>query len=213
MSGPIGHPVVARMYDPVIRVADRLFLERYRRALVADLPDRVLEIGAGTGAMLPYLEAASRDGRPSRTVAVEPDPFMRRRLIRRANRSRIPIDVVAGRGESLPIADDRIDLVLGVMLFCTVEHPEDVLSEIERVLRPGGELRILEHVAAEGLQGMIQRAVEPGWRRLAGGCHPTRETGRMLSSRPPLEPLEVHRLRVGVPPIRPFLYGRYRMTG
>jgi len=63
-------------------------------------------------------------------------------------------------------------------LLCTVADPARVLSELFRVIRPGGELRFYEHVRASSLGlALIQRIVDATvWPRLGGGCHTGRDT-------------------------------------
>jgi hypothetical protein len=75
------------------------------------------------------------------------------------------------------------------------------------VLRPGGELRFLEHVAATGVRARLQRLVEPVWKRVAGGCHVTRDTVGLFAAHDAFELREVERIGFGLFPAEPVLRG------
>lgn len=201
--------ILARLYDPVIALPDRLVLKPYRVALAQNLSGTVLEIGAGTGAMLPFYPTAPKS--PT-LYALEPNPHMRRQGIARSSNVDVDVQWLDGVGEMLPITDSSIDAVVSSMALCTVDDPNSVLAETKRVLRDGGELRVFEHVAANGWQRQIQRGIEPVWKPLTGGCRPNRATDVMITQSGAFEPIEEHRLRVGIPPIRPFHFGRYRKS-
>jgi ubiquinone/menaquinone biosynthesis C-methylase UbiE len=67
--------------------------------------------------------------------------------------------------------------VVTSLVLCSVPDQGCALAEIARVLRPGGELRFYEHVRSTRRPiGWLQQAVAPAWSRLAGGCHPDRDT-------------------------------------
>ena len=77
--------------------------------------------------------------------------------------------------QTLPFDDDTFDAALSTWTLCTIPDPVLALTEIHRVLRPGGTLHFLEHGLApdENVQRW-QRRMEPLNKRLAGGCHLTR---------------------------------------
>lgn len=130
----------------------------------------VLEIGAGTGLNLPHYEHAAR------VVAVEPDRVYARRLHARAREARVPVEVVAGRAESLPFPDASFDHAVASLALCSVKDLDAALREIRRVLRPGGSLSFLEHVRGDGHVARWQDRLTPIQRRLAGNCHLNRDT-------------------------------------
>ena len=131
-----------------------------------------MEIGAGTGANVPHYG----DG-PSELSLCEPDGGMRRQLVGRVG-DRARVRVLDARAEELPFADESVDAVVSTLVLCTVPDPVAALAEVRRVLRPGGSLLFLEHVAAEPgtLEARRQRWLEPVWRCVAGGCCLTRDT-------------------------------------
>jgi ubiquinone/menaquinone biosynthesis C-methylase UbiE len=90
--------------------------------------------------------------------------------------------VVAAGVHHLPFDDGSFDAVVSTLVLCSVPELDPALAEIRRVLRPGGRLTYLEHVAAveNPKRHRWQRRLEPIWRRLAGNCHPTRTTDQAI---------------------------------
>jgi SAM-dependent methyltransferase len=83
--------------------------------------------------------------------------------------------------EALPFADGSIDAVVGTLVLCSVADVDRAVAEAFRVLRPGGDVRLLEHVAASGFWGAVQRGLDPAWHRVAGGCHLHRDPVEAVS--------------------------------
>ena len=140
------------------------FAANYKQRFFRDLTGTILEIGPGTGANLRYLNPAKVSW-----VGVEPNPLVQAYLHEEANRLAMPIEIRMPAGETLPVADASVDTVIST---------QSTLYHVVRVLRPGGKLLFIEHVAAPGgtwLRG-IQNLVTPLWKRLGDGCHPNRET-------------------------------------
>lgn len=198
----------AAVYDPATWIAERWIIRPHREYLVRDLSGRVLDLGAGTGAMFPYFAACVDAGRPIYLHAIEPDPHMRSRARARADGLSLDVEIRAARAESLPYPDDSFDVVVASMVFCTIPDVEAAIGEVVRVLVPGGEFRFLEHVADDGLRGWIQSVLSPLWGRLAGGCHLRRRTASAFVRAEPLDVVELERLPIGVTPVRPFVRGR-----
>jgi len=87
-------------------------------------------------------------------------------------------DIRAGKGEAIPFGDAQFDTVVCTYTLCSVEDPARVLSEMRRVLKPGGRCLFLEHGSAPDANvRKWQGRIEPVWKRLAGGCHLTRPVG------------------------------------
>jgi ubiquinone/menaquinone biosynthesis C-methylase UbiE len=168
----MGHPVFARAFARLIRCAEPT-LEEHRRELVAGLRGRVAEIGAGTGASFRHYPREVEE-----LVAVEPEPYLRGLAEGAARRTSVPIRVVDGAAEALPLETGGFDAVVVSLVLCSVPDQAAALAEIRRVLRPRGELRFLEHVAAHDGTSLrrLQRALDVVWPRLGGGCHTARET-------------------------------------
>ena len=200
------HPWIARLYDYINVYFEHRQAPRHREYLASGAAGTVLEIGAGTGAMLPYLdrEAAAMD----RYCAVEPDPGMHEQLARRLGDVAFEGSVVAARAERLPLADDSVDTVVASCVFCSIPDVDGALAEIGRVLAPEGELRFFEHVRSAGLVGRSQDLLTPLWARAGGNCHLNREFLPRVAAHPALELVEGETHTAGHYPIREFARGR-----
>jgi len=177
-------------------------LRPYKEKLFAGLCGRVLEIGPGTGPNLRYY--------PSHVhwIGVEPNPFMHRYLRAEVERWGVNATLIRGRAEQLELEDESVDAVISTHVLCTVSDPERALREILRVLVPGGRFLFIEHVAAPRgtrLRRWQQRLC-PLWKRLADGCHPDRETDRIIEAAG-FERVFVHRLSLPFPLVAPHIIG------
>lgn len=167
----------ALAYDPVMRGTEHACLAEWRRALLADAKGDVLEIGAGTGANVPFYPKDLHH-----LVLAEPDAHMRKKLEAQVVSRGADVELASASAMALPFPDASFDTVVSTLVLCTVADETRALAELHRVLRPGGKLLFLEHVAAEDNPGRLawQRRVEPVWSWLAEGCHVTRRTGQAI---------------------------------
>jgi ubiquinone/menaquinone biosynthesis C-methylase UbiE len=167
---------LALAYDPFLGLGEVAGMRGRRRALVGEARGRVVEIGAGTG-----LNVAHYPDGLDELVLTEPDASMRRRLGRRLQKHGRVARIVDAPAERLPLPDASVDTVVSTLVLCTVEDPERTLREVARVLRPGGQLLMIEHVRARSrrLAAWQDRLFEP-WRRFAGGCRCNMATGELL---------------------------------
>jgi ubiquinone/menaquinone biosynthesis C-methylase UbiE len=169
-----GHRWFAAFYAFQSRRAERR-IGPWRRELLAGLRGDVVEIGAGTGANFPHYPPEAR------VVALEPDPHMMQRAqtaldaLGAAN-----IELRQGPAEQLPFADASFDAAVSTLVLCTVRDLPRSLAEIRRVLRPGGELRYLEHIRGDGMLGRTQDLIKPVWKWCSAGCEPNRRTEQAL---------------------------------
>jgi ubiquinone/menaquinone biosynthesis C-methylase UbiE len=194
------HPVFARVWDHVVRLGGRTELD-HRKELVRGLAGTVLEIGAGTGMNLALYEPGPR------VVAVEPEPNMVRTALGRARRARAAVSVLRGIAEELPFRDRSFDTVVACYVLCSVIDPGRAIGELRRVLVPGGEIRVYEHVrSAEPWAARMQDLVTPLWHRCGCNCHPNRDTVGAL--RDAGFEVEVRPADYGPPtPVRPHVLG------
>ena len=154
------------LYDAGMALLERGGIGRWRAWLAKGATGRTLDLGTGTGRNLPLYPPGVR------AVAVDPHP----ENVARA-RARAPaVPLVLARAEALPFRDRAFDTVVSGLVLCSVTDPDQALGEARRVLRPGGALRLLEHVRERGLRGAIQDFVQPAWTAISGGCRPNRET-------------------------------------
>ena len=195
----VRHPLCARLYARQAERAEELGLADRRRALLAGVSGRVLEIGAGTGTNLRHYPAAV-----SEVVAVEPEPYLRARLAEAAPSAAPAVRVVDAAAERLPFNDGAFDAAVASLVLCSVAEPARALAELARVLRPGGELRFLEHVASPhaGRRGAQRLADATVWPWLSGGCHLGRETPALLTTAGFVIDRE-ERFTFGIPPLDP----------
>ncbi|AOT05408.1 class I SAM-dependent methyltransferase [Arthrobacter sp. U41] len=144
----------------------------HRRRLLEVAYGAVVEIGAGYGATFPFYPSAVTG-----VLALEPDPTLRELAQAAARTAPVPVTVVNGVAESLPAADASVDVVVSSLVLCSVADQSVALAEVVRVLRPGGLLLFYEHVrSAHRVLGAVEDLVTPLWSRVAGGCHPNRDT-------------------------------------
>lgn len=167
--------MIGWLYDLLGRSQERGELGQIRRSLLAELEGDVLEVGAGTGANLPHYRHATR------VVAVEPDPSMAKRIGPKAAHASVPVEVVDAGVERLPFPDGSFDAAVSTFVLCSVAEPATALAEVRRVLRPGGTLVVLEHVAGDGKLRRWQERLTPVHRRIAGNCHLARDTRAALA--------------------------------
>ena len=197
---------MASIYDSFTRASEEACLRSWRAALLKDLAGQVLEIGAGTGANLPHFPQAV-----TRLVLSEPDPHMRRKLQERCIALGLPrAEVSEASIAALPMTDASLDAVVCSLVLCSVPDQKAALAEIARVLRPGGRLVFMEHVAADGRPGRLkwQGRIEPVWKRLMGNCHLTRRTeAAILAAGFEIETIERESIRKALPIVRPSIRG------
>ncbi len=168
----VTNPVFARFYARMTE-NEPDEVDAHRRVLVEGLSGRVVEIGAGNGRNFPLYPSSV-----SEVVAVEPEPYMRRKAKQAAASASVPIEVVPGLADQLPAEAASFDAAVVSLVLCSVPDQARALAEIRRVLVPGGELRFYEHVVSHRVgMARAQSAVDKlFWPRMAGGCHTARDT-------------------------------------
>ncbi len=145
----------------------------YKRQLLGDLSGSILEIGAGTGENFAFYP------RGIDWYGVEPNLYMQERLLKRASENGIEGRLYSGTAEALPLPDSSVDAVVSTLVLCSVSDQVRALSEIKRVLKPGGRFVFIEHVAApsHSRQWWEQKLIKPIWKFAADGCNVDRDTG------------------------------------
>ena len=167
----------ARAFAAAVPRMDARGAAAHRARLLAGLTGTVIEVGAGTGACFAHYPPQVTAVR-----AVEPDPYLRDIATRAAAGAPVRVTVLAGTAEDLPAPAGTFDAAVCSLVLCSVPDPDAALTEICRVLRPGGQLRFYEHVRSTSrLVGLLEDAVTPLWSRLAGGCHPNRDTAATIT--------------------------------
>jgi ubiquinone/menaquinone biosynthesis C-methylase UbiE len=201
---------MAKVYDRQLRAMEDGGLRRWRAELLADLDGDVLEIGAGTGLNVDHYPATVR-----RLVLTEPDKHMRIQLeervheVQAAGEAPSEVEVVDATASRLPYPEASFDAVVSTLVLCSVPDQSAALTEVERVLKPGGRFVVIEHVAAVDKPKRLkwQRRVEPLWKRVAGNCHLTRTTGLALAERFDAADLTSESMRKASPIVRTSVRG------
>lgn len=181
---------------------DRGRLEGLRTRLVRSARGRVLEVGAGEGAnfgsFFPGID----------WVGLEPDDTRRAVLGEAARRAGHEAEPMDARAESIPLPDDDVDVVLATFVLCSVGDAAAAAREFRRVLRPGGRLLLVEHVAAPRGTGRyaLQRLATPISRRFDHGCRWTSDPLPALEAAG-FEPTRLDRYEVanGIGPRTPMI--------
>ncbi len=197
-----GHKWFAAIYDRQMAFVEKRWLAKVREELVGTATGKVLEIGAGTGANFPYY----REG--AQVIATEPDQYMvenaRKKLQESGNGQ---IELLQAPAEELPFEDDSFDVVVGTLVLCSVRSQEKALSEIRRVLKPGGQFRSYEHVRYGSPVGaFFQDLIQPVWSWFGAGCHPNRDTLRSIKDAG--FEIEQAKTKNTFPPIPPMICAR-----
>jgi ubiquinone/menaquinone biosynthesis C-methylase UbiE len=165
--------VFAALYDRMLADTEAAGLADRRHELLSQVCGSVIEVGAGTGANLRHYP---KEG-IAELVLVEPEEPMARRLETRASESGLPARIVRAPAEELPLPDAGFDFAVSTLVLCTVRDQARALSELRRVLKPGGRLLFLEHVRAKDPQvAKWQDRIHPLWVRVGHGCHCNRAT-------------------------------------
>ena len=170
----VDNPFFARLWT-AMSAHEPEAMTRLRRENLSGLTGRVLEVGAGTGTNF-----ALYPDTVTSVVAIEPETRLASVARTVAADAPVPVEVtgeaVEAMAESAPF-----DAVVCSLVLCSVDSPDSVLRQLYSRLRPGGELRYLEHVASRGARGGLQRVSDVTiWPRLLGNCHTHRDTEQSI---------------------------------
>lgn len=204
---PTTGPIRDRLNACLLAAAEREMHRTYgrrKRELFADLPPELVEIGPGAGANFRYYRPGTR------VIGFEPNRALHDRLRQAAERHGIQLDLRGHGAESLDLPDATADAVVATLVLCTVPDPREVLAEVRRVLRPGGRLLFIEHVAAPAGTALrtLQRIVRRPWRWISEGCCVDRDTADTLAAAG-FDSLQLERFRLSsrLLPVAPHIAG------
>ncbi|MEA2478449.1 MAG: hypothetical protein QOJ07_371 [Thermoleophilaceae bacterium] len=196
--------VFAAGYDTFMKGPEQATLRAHRKELLAGTSGRVLEIGGGTGANLPFYPAGVKE-----LVITEPEEPMARRAERKLSEHAVNARVVHAPAEELPFEDASFDFAVSTLVLCTVNDPARALSELRRVLKPDGRLVFLEHVRSRNPKlARWQDRLQPLQFRMGHGCHCNRATLESVEQAGfALEEVEHDRMEKAPPIVRPLIVG------
>lgn len=139
----------------------------------------VLEIGFGSGLNLPYYDG----DKVRRIFGLEPSEGMRRKAQPNVDASGLDVEFIDLPGEEIPLESQSVDTVLVTFTLCSIDDAIAALEGMRRVLKPGGKLLYCEHGAApDDSVRRWQDRLNPGWKRVSGGCNMNRDVPGLIES-------------------------------
>jgi len=151
-------------------------LAPYRSRVVPAASGRVLEVGIGSGLNLPFYGSIV-----SEIIGIEPSAKLLTMTRKPRGRTSIPLELIQGNAEAIPLDDQTIDTVVTTWTMCSIPAIEPALQEMRRVLKPNGRLLFVEHgLAPDAGVRWWQDHLTPAWKRLSGGCHLNRPIRELI---------------------------------
>jgi ubiquinone/menaquinone biosynthesis C-methylase UbiE len=150
----------ARTYDRQMAFWERRLFGDGRHWICAQATGDVLEVAIGTGRNLPYYP----DG--IRLTGIEFSPAMLELAHRQADQLGRKINLRLGDAQALELPDASFDTVICTLSLCAIPDERQAVAEMKRVLRPGGQLLLLDHVAGgprwvRGIQWLLELVTRP----------------------------------------------------
>lgn len=144
---PARYDSFAKHYDRFFAPLERLGLARMRREAISLLPENasILELGCGAGANYQYY--------PKSRLAISSEISFE--MLKVAKGKRRENHLIQADAQSLPFGENEFDAAFATLVFCSIPNPVVAFAELDRVLRPGGRVVLLEHVRPDGLLGPV----------------------------------------------------------
>lgn len=154
---------IAPIYDRMEATSERRFHEWRPRLWAQVRGPNVLEVGVGTGKNMPYYPQGMV------LTAIDLTPGMLERAQHRAQALHVDVDLRLGDVQALEFVDNTFDDVVATCVFCSVPDPVLGLREVARVVKPGGQVLLLEHVRSPNpLIGLLMDGLNPLVVRMMG---------------------------------------------
>lgn len=175
------HPLIGKFNSWLLAKFEEDFHEetgQMKSERMKNLKGTVVEIGPGNGINLRYYPEGVK------VIAVEPNPFMHDRLREHASLSKADVELKGEFLHNLNIESNSIDSVVCTLVLCTVPDPQQIMEEVLRIMKPGGQYIFVEHVAAPkgSAKRMVQNLLNKPWQYVFEGCHTNRDTASLLKS-------------------------------
>ncbi len=134
---------ISKVYDWLEQPMEWMMFEKWRQEVSESLKGKVLEIGVGTGKNIPYYPEGAE------VTAIDFSGKMLARAKKKAEKTGKTVELLHMDAQDMDFADNTFDVVFTTCVFCSVPDPVQGLKEIRRVLKPGGEAIMIEHVRSE----------------------------------------------------------------
>ena len=152
-------------------------LSKLRSELIPSAEGKVLEIGMGSGLNLPHYDGISG------LIGLEPSEELQNLAQDMLIQTHFPSEMLTGSAEDIPLESNSFDTVVMTWTLCSVTDPVLALSEIKRVIKPGGKVIFAEHGKSPDQNiRKWQQTINPAWSRIAGGCQLNREIEELYES-------------------------------
>ncbi len=156
------------IYDLIMSTGEKFTRGKLRAELMSHARGKTLEIGAGTGLNFAFIPKSVE------YTGIEPDESMRKSALKKEKKFHFHVE--NGDAQSLKYSDEMFDTVAATLVFCSIPDPDMALKEVYRVLKPGGQFLLLEHVKRNTpVAGWLQDHLTPMWKHMAGNCHLNRD--------------------------------------
>src|SRR3989339_562265 len=160
-----------KMYDVETQLMNWVLGKKRRRKLFEEATGRLLEVGVGTGANIAFYPSSNLE-----MIAIDVTPAMLTIAQKRVDRMQVPIDLLVMDVMQLDFPDNYFDRIVGSCVFCSISDPIRGFCELGRVLKPSGEIRLLEHMRPDfPFMAWLFDRMDPMMYRIAG-FHVARQT-------------------------------------
>ncbi len=164
------------IFNIFMKPFEQKILHERRSNLISKVNGNVLELGVGTGINFNYY----RNEKISKLTIMD---LRFNNIIKNHsfNKSR-KVNYLEGNAENIPFQDNTFDSVVSTLIYCSVDNPELVLSEVFRVLKPGGRVYFIEHVLPQkGYYRKLLNTLNGAW-KMIGKCNVNRETLKLIQN-------------------------------
>jgi ubiquinone/menaquinone biosynthesis C-methylase UbiE len=171
--------LVAKNYDRFMDRVEANHLQTIRERLLSSLEGNILEIGAGTGVNFP------RYSLKANVVAIEPDSFMANLAKAKLEEENFQanISIQECTIDAFTAKENSFDAIVCTLVLCTIPKPKEALQKLKTLLKPNGQLLVLEHIRPKAYwKAKLYDVATPVWKCCAQGCHLNRPTDEWIKT-------------------------------